>query len=484
MPTRSIDGIAETHESVGPKSAVERWALRTRASRGEAFDAAIRDLSRDLVDAPGDTLAATVTPALGVLGTGLEARCVEFFAGVPLGMLADATRDPSRGKGCVLAARWPGGDPGTALEAASLEPETIDLGAHPTLAADLAAGAVHGMAEGVLDSASSPLVAFDLESTWAGPRSTLFVPCSAPSGLLGVFRVQGGFAARNWAPETLERAAHVGRLVGLALDRLRLERLAASQRRDEAHRTRLELIGRVTSSCAHDLNNILTAILGYSDLLDLELDLEPGAPGHDELSEMRAASARAASTVQELLRFGRRREVGSERVDLDETVGELAGMVRQVLGRKVRLDFDPEPRPTPVRLERNRFEAVLLNLAANARGAIDGRGGFELATRIVSVDRAGHDQAAEAPPIPGLRAGRYVRLTARDDGCGIPGDVLPRIFEPFFTTKDPGAGTGLGLPNVAEFVKTAGGGIRVESEVGVGTAFHLYLPLQDDDPAA
>ena len=193
---------------------------------------------------------------------------------------------------------------------------------------------------------------------------------------------------------------------------------------------------------------------------------------------MRQASKRAAGTVDELLRFGRRREDGSKTVDLGDTIQSLEGMLRQVLGRKVALDLDADLRATPVRIDPGRFESVLLNLAANARAAVGAEGHFGLATRIVAVDAEGRDESAEAAPIRGLRAGRYVRLTARDDGGGIPADVLPHIFEPFFTTKAPGAGTGLGLPSVAEFVKTAGGGLRVESEDGEGATFHLYLPLQ------
>ena len=250
-------------------------------------------------------------------------------------------------------------------------------------------------------------------------------------------------------------------------------------REESAHTTRLELIGRMTSTAAHDLNNILTAILGYGDLLDLELGLGEGDPGHLDLSEMRDASKRAAAIVDELLRFGRRREDGARDVDLGKTVEHLTGMLRQVLGRSVALDLDVEKQATPVRIDPGRFENVLLNLASNARAAVGDQGHFGIATRIVGIDEDRRDTTADAE-VPGARAGRYVRLSAWDDGCGMESGILARVFEPFFTTKPEGEGTGLGLPCVAEFVKTAGGGLRVESTPGEGTTFHLYVPLRAD----
>ncbi|GEM_PF-2498742 len=474
MPTQSLvpvadeDVAAETDLAAAQDHALA-WAERVGRPRGREagsserdFDEAVDALSRTLVGPDVTTLDRALDLALATVGDALAADRVEFHA-------AEILQTPSeREKGFVWRGSWRARG-GSTAEAPILE-SPFDLGTHPSMAEAFAAGRAYRSSPERAEAAP--------ERGWLGLRTTLFVPCASPTGLLGFLAIEAGLAARHWTARTTEQVEGIGRLLGLSIDRLRLEGEATRQREENAHRTRLELVGRVTSATAHDLNNILTAILGYGDLLDLELGLEAGDAGHEELEEMRQASKRAAGTVDELLRFGRRREDGSKTVDLGDTIQSLEGMLRQVLGRKVALDLDADLRATPVRIDPGRFESVLLNLAANARAAVGAEGHFGLATRIVAVDAEGRDESAEAAPIRGLRAGRYVRLTARDDGGGIPADVLPHIFEPFFTTKAPGAGTGLGLPSVAEFVKTAGGGLRVESEDGEGATFHLYLPLQ------
>lgn len=483
MSTSLLMEIAESAVGTAVGSAVEARSRRSTAPSLAAlardFDAAIESFSRRLLDPALGSIEATIGLALETLGRGLRAEAVDFFA-------ADSIGDPDAGgrgardpaSGFVRVDRWVA-RPGAGPRAFALLPDPFDLDDLPAVRDALESGRVHCMStgtarpcEGVLDEASG----------WKPPRTVLFVPCPSPQGLVGFFGVDVGAGPHGRFVPLLDRAEQLGRSAGLALDRLRLEAALSRARDARDHAMRLELIGRVTSATAHDLNNLLTAILGYGELLELELELglEAGDPGHEDLAELQTVTQRAATVVGQLLRFGRRQTDGVETLDLGEAIVSLAGMLRQVLGRGVELEIAPDADPTPVRLDRSGFESVLLNLAANARAAVGERGHLVLTSGVVSVDASGRDESADAEPIPGLVRGDYVRLTARDDGCGIPADVLPRVFEPFFTTKAPGKGTGLGLPSVAEFVKTAKGGVRLESVEGEGTCFHLYFPLVGD----
>lgn len=458
--------------------------LRTRPSTESSlatltrdFDAGVRDFSRRLLDPELATSRATIVLALETLGRGLEAFAVDFFAAESIGDPDDGARgDLEPVRGFLRVDRWIA-RPARGPCSLAILPDPFDLESWPAVRESLAAGRVHCLAAGTaMQGGTVPAEA----SGWKPHRAVLFVPCPSPQGLIGFFCVDVGAGIQAGCAPLLERAQHLGLATGLALDRLRLEAALARERESSDHRMRLELIGRVTSATAHDLNNILTASLGYGELLKLELDLKPGDPGHEDFTELQTANQRAAKVVGELLRFGRRQTDGVETLDLGEAITSLSGMLRQVLGRAVELDVRPAEDPTPVRLDRSGFESVLLNLTANARAAVGESGHFTLASAVVSIDGAGRDEGADPVPIPGLVRGDYVRLTARDDGCGIPTDVLPRVFEPFFTTKAPGKGTGLGLPSIVEFVKTANGGVRVDSVEGEGTCFHLYFPLAAD----
>lgn len=494
MSTSLLVEIGENTAATAVEDLARSSARPSPASLARDFDAGIQRFSRQLLEPRVGTIEATIRLALETLGHGLRADAVDFFAADPAvacdedgqDTFDQASRDVEpatgaceRAKRFARADRWvarPAGGP----QSFAILPDPFDLDSQPAARDALESGRVHFFATGAATGPDAAPAAGG-RFGWKARRTLLFVPCPSPRGLLGFFTIDASTAARSWGRSLLDLAEHLGRLTGLALDRLRLESALTSQRESSAHRMRLETIGRLTSATAHDLNNILTAILGYGDLLELELDLKPGDPGHEDFSELQTATQRAATVVDELLRFGRRRTDGVETLDLGDALEGLSGMLRQVLGRRVELLIEPDPRATPVRLDRAGLESALLNLAANARAAVGDGGHFALASRVVHVDAAGRDEsAADSDPIPGLGRGDYVRLTARDDGCGIPADVLARIFEPFFTTKAPGKGTGLGLPSVAAFVKTAKGGLRVESAAGEGTAFHLYFSLEGD----
>jgi signal transduction histidine kinase len=303
----------------------------------------------------------------------------------------------------------------------------------------------------------------------------LQIPCVGSEGLNAIVCFDG----ERFDPARAEAAVVV---FAAGLERERLEGALASMRAERARSERLVLLGRAAGGAAHDLNNVLTAILGYADLLELE---QPAAGGQAELEEIRGAVARGAGLVEELLAFGRPRAAFSDEVDLAEVLGRLAGMARRVAGEAIALDLRLEPGLGRVRIDREAFERAVLNLVANARHAIEARPGsagrIAIALELVRADRAGAGDAAGSTGSVNAH-GEWVRLSIADDGCGMPADVANRIFEPFFTTRATSGGTGLGLAGVAECVRRAGGRIAVESAPDSGTTLRIDLPTAPARP--
>ncbi|MBX9582081.1 MAG: PAS domain-containing protein [Gemmataceae bacterium] len=230
-------------------------------------------------------------------------------------------------------------------------------------------------------------------------------------------------------------------------DRKRLE----DQLRQAA---KMEAVGRLAGGIAHDFNNLLTVIRGNAELLRGEIPSEAARM----VDEVRQAADRAARLVRQLLTFSRPHAANPKVVDLNRVVGELAGIIRRLLGAAVEVEVGPAPYPVPVLADRGQLEQVVMNLAVNARDAMPGGGRLRLTT---------------------ARAGAVARLSVADTGTGMPDEVKARIFDPFFTTKGPDKGTGLGLAVVHGIVKQAGGAIAVESTPGRGTTFHIDLPWSD-----
>jgi two-component system cell cycle sensor histidine kinase/response regulator CckA len=243
------------------------------------------------------------------------------------------------------------------------------------------------------------------------------------------------------------------------------ERRRLESRLLQSHK--MEAVGRLAGGVAHDFNNMLTVITGYSQwMLD---DLEPGAALTESVSEILLAANRAAVLTNQLLAFSRSREIQPVVVDLNKLVAELNPMLRRMIGQGVELITAASPGLGLVRADPGQVEQVIFNLAVNARDALAGRG--KLILEMANVEIEDHEQEAfEGPP------GDYVMLAVTDSGCGIDEHLKAQIFEPFFTTKDKGKGTGLGLSTVERIVKQGGGHIRVESEPGTGATFRIYFP--------
>ncbi len=238
---------------------------------------------------------------------------------------------------------------------------------------------------------------------------------------------------------------------------------------------KMEAVGRLAGGIAHDFNNLLTVISGYTSLLlrDAVKDSRPEMA----LGEIEAASKRAAALTQQLLAFGRRQMMQPRPVSLGAVVFDLEKMLRRLIGEDVTLAVSASPGLGTVVVDPGQIEQVLLNLAVNARDAMPAGGGLAIETSNVSIDEAA------ASSMPGLVPGEYVLLSVRDTGHGIAPEVFPHIFEPFFTTKEKGKGTGLGLATVYGIVKQSGGGIYIDTSVGHGTTFRIYLPRVAGPPS-
>jgi len=231
---------------------------------------------------------------------------------------------------------------------------------------------------------------------------------------------------------------------------------------------KMESIGQLSAGVAHDFNNILGVIQGHTDMV--LGGMVEGRDAEESLKQVAAAARRAAHLTRQLLAFSRKQEIQPQEMKLNEVVDGMSQMLRRLLGAHVTLQFVPTPNLPAVLGDVGMIEQVLLNLAVNARDAMPRGGPLVISAAPRIVDESFVQRNPEA------RVGRFVCLSFRDTGCGIAPEIMPRIFEPFFTTKEPGKGTGLGLATVYGIVKQHQGWIEVESQVGQGTAFTVFLP--------
>jgi two-component system, cell cycle sensor histidine kinase and response regulator CckA len=249
-------------------------------------------------------------------------------------------------------------------------------------------------------------------------------------------------------------------------------------KRQVAQATKMQAVGQLAGGVAHDFNNVLTAILGTCDLMLMRHT--PGDSDYDDIQQIRANSNRAASLTRQLLAFSRQQTLRPEVLQVPDVVADVSQMLRRLIGEKIQLVVTHDRDLGPVRADPTQLEQVIVNLAVNARDAMqsrgDGSGRLTLSTRRVS---AADVRAMRSEIIP---IGDYTALCVEDTGGGIPPEHLGKIFEPFFTTKEQGKGTGLGLSTVYGIVKQSGGFIFADSEVGRGTRFTVYLPVHHVAP--
>ena len=237
------------------------------------------------------------------------------------------------------------------------------------------------------------------------------------------------------------------------------------------HSQKMEAVGRLAGGVAHDFNNLLTAIIGYAELISAREAADSTARQHAEL--IRKAGEQAATLTRQLLAFSRKQLLQPKVIDLNQLVVDMERLLRRVIGERFDLETVPEAEIGTVRADPTQIEQVILNLGVNARDAMPRGGKLVIRTANVHLDKW------KAPQISvSLAEGDYVELSVTDTGEGMDEDTKARIFEPFFTTKGPGKGTGLGLATVYGIVRQTGGGISVESKLGEGSTFRIYLPLE------
>ena len=232
---------------------------------------------------------------------------------------------------------------------------------------------------------------------------------------------------------------------------------------------KMEAVGQLAGGVAHDFNNILQVINGYTSLALTRLP--DGSPVRTMLDHVAKAGDRAAGLVSQILAFSRRQILQSMDVDLNEVTSNVTSMLERIIGEHIELDFIPGRRLGIVHADRSMMEQVIMNLCVNARDAMPDGGRLTLETENVTVN------GEYCKDHPWAKPGRYVLLAVTDTGCGMDAETLDHIFEPFFTTKGTGQGTGLGLAMVYGIVKQHEGMIHVYSEPGKGTTFKIYLPV-------
>ena len=231
---------------------------------------------------------------------------------------------------------------------------------------------------------------------------------------------------------------------------------------------KLEAIGRLAGGVAHDLNNLLTPILGYGELLAFDKSIHGGAK--DKLAQMSKAAAGAKDLVKQLLAFSRKQVLEHQPLNLNLVINDFASLIRRTIRENIEIRTLPAPEIQPVMADRGQIEQVVMNLVVNAADAMPDGGLLSIETAVTELDDT-------SPPLPpDLNPGPYVVLTITDSGIGMDEEVISRIFEPFFSTKGD-QGTGLGLATVYGIVKQHNGSIQVESKPGKGSSFKVFLPV-------
>jgi len=242
-----------------------------------------------------------------------------------------------------------------------------------------------------------------------------------------------------------------------------------------AQSQRLESVGRLAGGVAHDFNNFLTVIRGYSRML--ARGLESSSPLREDVAQMTAACDQALMLTQQLLAFSRRQTLEPTVLDLNKVILDMAGIVAHLLGDSIRVVITSSASAAHVKADAGQMHQVILNLFLNARDAMPNGGSLRIETSEIELT------AADSRRLPDAAPGPYVMLSISDSGLGMDEETRGHVFEPFFTTKPMGKGTGLGLATVYGIVRQTGGHIQVETARGEGTTFRIFLPLTSEELA-
>jgi signal transduction histidine kinase/ActR/RegA family two-component response regulator len=293
-------------------------------------------------------------------------------------------------------------------------------------------------------------------------------------GVVAVQALRQNAAARRQAESEAERAEALEYAVrertqelweaNQALKAEAAEREAAEAQLRQVQK--MEAVGQLTGGIAHDFNNMLAVVVGGIDLALRRLN-GPRREVMMHLNNAMEGATRAAALTRRLLSFARSEPLLPERVEPNELIHGMTDLLDRTLGERIHIEIDVAPNAWPAYVDPHQLENAIVNLAVNARDAMEGEGNMRISTENVTM----------APSQVGdIRGGDYVKISVTDTGCGMPPDVLERAFEPFFTTKPVGKGTGLGLSQIFGFAHESGGEVGIESQVGRGTSVSIYLP--------
>lgn len=231
---------------------------------------------------------------------------------------------------------------------------------------------------------------------------------------------------------------------------------------------KMQAVGQLAGGIAHDFNNLLTAMIGFCDLMLLRHT--PGDQSFTDVMQIKQNANRATNLVRQLLAFSRQQTLQPKVLDVTDCLAELSALLRRLIGSNIELKMKHARGLGLVLVDQGQFEQIIINMVVNARDAMEGAGTISLTTQNCELKKA----KRFGPDV--IPAGSYVRIEIADTGMGIKPEIIDRIFDPFFSTKEVGSGTGLGLSTVYGTVKQTGGFVQVDSKVGVGTTFSIYLP--------
>lgn len=306
-----------------------------------------------------------------------------------------------------------------------------------------------------------------------GIQSVLVVPIIWQDSLRGFLGLDSVKDERTWKSYEIQALEMLGSSIAVAM-----ERIVSEEQKEELYHQLLQSqkmgsIGRLAGGVAHDFNNMLGVILGYSEMVLEQID--PGDPFYEEMHEIRSATLRSADLTTQLLGFARKQAISPKILQLNDAIPSMIKMLERLIGENIQLMWKPGDGLWTVKMDASQLDQCLANLAVNARDAITGTGRLNIETRNILLDEAFCRTRVECIP------GEYVLLTVSDSGCGLDKKELEQIFEPFYTTKKTGEGTGLGLATVYGIVKQNEGFIEVSSRKGTGTSFKLYFPRYKED---
>jgi signal transduction histidine kinase len=358
----------------------------------------------------------------------------------------------------------------------SLPPELAEAVAVRTVSPDFGSA-------GPVGSRASP-VAFSEELTGLQPAGTggrggppaIRGCCSIPivnhhGSVLGALSAYHGESAGP-TPDEMLLLGSAARLGGIAMQRDRADAVLREAEIQLSQSQKVDTIGQLAGEIVHDFNNMLTTMSAYLSMVDLD-DGDKGPQAEAMRGTMKVVE-RATQLTRQLLRFSRKDEIRFQKVDLNQIVADLAVMFRRLFDARILLEIHPSSRGAVVQGDRGMLDQIITNLTLNARDSMPQGGRLALRVDIVTFGMGPGQRRSQT------KSGNYVCLSVSDSGCGIPPQHMRRIFEPFYTTKGEGKGTGLGLATVLRLVQRHCGWIELDSQLGKGSNFHVFLPLIED----